>query len=94
VVGWWVTVASLNSRTPQAGYGAISSATTTEQSVTVTFPRAYTYAPRVVVSLYNASYNRRLHVSSITATGFTVTGALTSGTGTAAIEFEWVAVPV
>lgn len=82
----------LYSRFPQAGYGALTGVTTTEKSVDVKFPRAFPFAPYVVVSLYNASYNRRVHVSNITTTGFKATGALTSGSGTASIEFEWVAV--
>lgn len=85
-------ISSLNSNLPQAGYGAIADATATEKRVQITFPRAFSSAPRVVVSLYNSSYNRRLHVTSITATGFIVVGALLSGSSSAAIEFEWIAI--
>lgn len=85
-------ISGLNSNFPQAGYGAIADATATEKSVQITFPRAFSSAPRVVVSLYNSSYNRRLHVTSITATGFIVVGALLSGSSSAAIEFEWIAI--
>lgn len=85
-------ISTLNSNLPQAGYGAIADATATEKSVQITFPRAFSSAPRVVVSLYNSSYNRRLHVTSITATRFIVVGALLSGSSSAAIEFEWIAI--
>lgn len=85
-------ISSLNSNSPQAGYGAIAVATTAETSIQITFPRPFSTAPRVVVSLYNSSYNRRLHIKNITSTGFTVVGALLTGSSSAAIEFEWIAV--
>lgn len=81
---------SLNSKTI-AGYGAITEVTTTEKSQTITFAQPFPYAPKVVVCLFRNGYNRRLHVSNITATDFTVTGALLSGSSSAAIEFQWIA---
>jgi hypothetical protein len=39
-----------------------------------------------------ASYNRRIDVSAVSAYGFTVRGALLSGTSEATIPFMWLAV--
>ena len=76
----------------QAGSVTITNVTTTENSVSVIFPKAYNSAPTVVACFSTASYNRRLHVSNVTATGFTVTVALNSGSGTASCWVDWIAV--
>lgn len=75
----------------QTGYASITDVTTTEKTVTVNFATNFTYAPRVLVTLYQNSFNRRVHVKNITTSGFDLVGALESTTGTAAIEVLWAA---
>lgn len=75
----------------QAGYASITDVTTTEKTVTVNFATNFTYAPHVLVTLYQNSFNRRVHVKNITTSGFDLVGALESTTGTAAIEVQWAA---
>ena len=74
-----------------SGYGAITGVTTTEKDLYVAFPHTMPAGVKVVVCIYASSYNRRIHVKSISQNGFTVTGALLSGTSSAPIEFNWIA---
>lgn len=58
----------------------------------VAFPKSYETAPSVVVSLRRGSYNRRVHVTNETKTGFTVVCAALSGSGQNTVWYSWVAV--
>ena len=77
---------------PVGGYDAIPSVTTTEDVRYVTFPTPFPYVPHVSISLYGSSYNRRVHIAAISQNGFSWKGALLSGTSSAAIEINWIAV--
>lgn len=63
----------------------------TEASTYIAFSEQYDTAPTVMVTLM-ASYNRRIDVSAVSTYGFTVRGALLSGTSEATIPFMWLAV--
>lgn len=76
----------------QTGSVTVTGVGTSEVEHTVTFPSAYSSAPRVVVALTAASANRRIHAKNITATGFTLCAALLSGSSTASVWAQWVAV--
>lgn len=75
----------------QSGSVTISNVGTSAKEVTVTFDTPFSAVPNVVISL-RASYNRRIGADNITATGFTASGALLSGSGTATIWADWIAV--
>lgn len=76
----------------QSGSVTITGVSTAEKTVAVAFPQAYDAPPTVVASFSVASYNRRLHITNVTATGFSVVVALLSGTSASA-WVNWVAVP-
>lgn len=69
---------------------AISSVGTSEKTLHVDFPRPYPtgVTPTVLLTL-TASYNRRIHVTNVTNTGFDAVAALSSGSAT--VWFNWLA---
>ena len=75
----------------QSGSLTISNVGTSDKTVTVTFDTPFSNVPDVVISL-RQSYNRRIGADNITATGFTASGALLTGSSTATIWADWIAV--
>lgn len=76
----------------QCGEVQVSNVGTTEVTQHVTFPRAYASAPKVVACFWGASYNRRMHVGTVTATGFDIVFA-TNSNASAWCGAYWIAMP-
>ena len=62
-----------------------------EVTLHVTFTKAFASTPMVVASFWGASYNRRMHVANVTATGFDIVFATNASTS-AWCGAYWVAV--
>lgn len=75
----------------QSGSVTISNVSTSGKDVSITFDTPFSETPSVVISM-RQSYNRRIGADNITATGFTASGALLSGSTTATIWADWIAV--
>lgn len=79
----------------QRGSVTVTNVGTTEVTRHVAFAEVFASAPTVVACLSVASYNRRLHVSNVTASGFDVVVATNSGSASSSnsVWVNWVAVP-
>lgn len=88
----WISKVTAEIKVIQTGSVTITNVSTTEKSTNVTFSKTYSSAPKVVASLNTASYNRRIHVTNVTTTGFTIVTALNSGSSTASVWVDWIAV--
>lgn len=88
----WIAKVTAEIKVIQTGSVTVTGVSTTDKSTSVTFPKTYKSAPKVVASLNTASYNRRVHVTNVTTTGFDVVVALNSGSGTASVWVNWIAV--
>lgn len=77
----------------QRGTGTVTSVTTSTKTQTVTFDEPFANVPTVVVCLGSeGSYNRRINVGTVTVNDFVVECALLSGSTSATIRFNWIAV--
>ena len=76
----------------ESGSGTVTGVTTTTKSMSIPFSKAFATIPNVVVCLGSSgSYNRRINVSSVTTTGFSIETALLSGSTSANTSFYWIA---
>lgn len=73
----------------------MNNVTNTQKTVHTNFSNQFTKIPTVVVSFgIEGSYNRRIHLGTITETGFDVGVALLSSGTSASLSFHWIAIAV
>lgn len=75
----------------QSGSITFTNVSTSVSTKQIAFDIPFNSVPNVVVYM-TTNYNRNVDVTNITTTGFTANASLNSGTGSASVWAQWVAV--